>query len=544
MYVIKLIKYVFIAAALSFALSSCKSLGEPKSVYERLNYTEKDVYENEKKRIADLVKTEPVNALWHAELLGDADAISLCRTAVAQKYDEAIGTKDYLSALKYYRSLSAVGAASVLSGSPSESELSALCASGVPGLSLDESCLPKTIADCIDATVTVWIDRGISIKDGAGYADRVIGSGFFISKNGYIVTNHHVIEDTVNPKNEKYSRLYIKLASDPDTRIPAKVVGYDAVLDLALLKAEVDAPFVLALGSSAELGIGDRVSAIGTPLGLGGTLTQGIVSNVERKLFTTGSVFQIDAAVNSGNSGGPLIDSQMRVQAVVFAGIVQYQGLNFAIPVEYLRQDLPMLFRGGKREHPWMCAYGHTKKTNDGKQNIGLEVQYLMPGGSMHRAEFAAGDVLTSAGGKTVDSIEAMQDILRSHIPDTIVKCTYVRGDASGEKYVYLAPRPDNPGYEIYKSDLISGSFVPIFGMKLASSSTVNHRSYTVVDVLKGGIADESGFSENDPVSVSRIVFADDNDAVHVSLYTRRRKKGFLDIAMGLTAPLDSPYYF
>ncbi|MFC2282229.1 MAG: S1C family serine protease, partial [Treponema socranskii subsp. buccale] len=300
----------------------------------------------------------------------------------------------------------------------------------------------------------------------------------------------------------------------------------------------------LALGSSAELGIGDRVSAIGTPLGLGGTLTQGIVSNVERKLFTTGSVFQIDAAVNSGNSGGPLIDAQMRVQAVVFAGIVQYQGLNFAIPVEYLRQDLPMLFRGGKREHPWMCAYGHTKKTNDGKQNIGLEVQYLMPGGSMYRAEFAAGDVVTSAGGKTVDSIEAMQDILRSHIPDTIVKCSYVRGDASGEKYVYLAPRPDNPGYEIYKSDLISGSFVPIFGMKLASSSTVNHRSYTVVDVLKGGIADESGFSENDPVSVSRVVFADDNDAVHVSLYTRRRKKGFLDIAMGLTAPLDSPYYF
>lgn len=112
------------------------------------------------------------------------------------------------------------------------------------------------------------------------------------------------------------------------------------------------------------------------------------------------------------------------------------------------------------------------------------------------------------------------------------------------KKYVYLAPRPDNPGYEIYKSDLISGSFVPIFGMKLASSSTVNHRSYTVVDVLKGGIADESGFSENDPVSVSRVVFADDNDAVHVSLYTRRRKKGFLDIAMGLTAPLDSPYYF
>ena len=123
MRVIKLIKYISVVVVLSFAVLSCKSLGEPKSVYERLNYTEKDVYENEKKRIADLVKTEPVNALWHAELLGDANTISLCRTAVAQRYDEAIGTKDYLSALKYYRSLSAVGAASVLSGSVSESEL-------------------------------------------------------------------------------------------------------------------------------------------------------------------------------------------------------------------------------------------------------------------------------------------------------------------------------------------------------------------------------------------------------------------------------------
>jgi len=85
MRVIKLIKYISVVVVLSFAVLSCKSLGEPKSVYERLNYTEKDVYENEKKRIADLVKTEPVNALWHAELLGDADVVSLCRTAVAQK---------------------------------------------------------------------------------------------------------------------------------------------------------------------------------------------------------------------------------------------------------------------------------------------------------------------------------------------------------------------------------------------------------------------------------------------------------------------------
>ena len=73
-------------------------------------------------------------------------------------------------------------------------------------------------------------------------------------------------------------------------------------------------------------------------------------------MFSTGKVFQIDAAVNSGNSGGPLIDEHGNVQAVVFAGVPLYQGLNFAIPVEYLRYELPILYSGGERVHPWMAS--------------------------------------------------------------------------------------------------------------------------------------------------------------------------------------------
>lgn len=103
------------------------------------------------------------------------------------------------------------------------------------------------------------------------------------------------------------------------------------------------APYVFELGSSSDLSVGDRVFAIGSPLGLDKTLTSGIISSDDRHLFSAGFVFQIDAAVNSGNSGGPLIDEKGRVQAVVFAGVMNYQGLNFAIPVEYLRYDLPFL---------------------------------------------------------------------------------------------------------------------------------------------------------------------------------------------------------
>jgi S1-C subfamily serine protease len=524
--------------------SSCRTLHEPKEVYKPLNYTERDVYENEKSRVMALSDANPVNALWSAELMKDSQLITSCTQKVMQKYHESIDRKDYFEALKYYRSLSAVGTDVAIYNGISGEQLSKMSTEGVPGLTVDTSYLPKSIADCINATVTVWVDRGISIKDGAGYADRVIGSGFFIDRRGYIVTNHHVIADIVDPKNEKYSRLYIKLASDADTRIPAKVIGYDSVLDLALLKAEIDAPFVLALGSSTDLSIGDKVSAIGTPLGLDGTITSGIVSAVNRKLFTTGSVLQIDAAVNSGNSGGPLIDSQMRVQAVVFAGMLQYQGLNFAIPVEYLRQDLPVLYHGGKRDYPWTGSYGHTKKSADGRQNLGLEVQYVMPGGSTNRASFRANDVITAVDGMKVDSLESMQDILRNYVPDTIIKCTYTSDRGSEDMFVYLDARPENPGYEIYSSDLISGSFVPILGMKLIPASTINKHTYAITEIIKGSIADESGFSENDPVTVSDVKFNDNKSAAYIELYTRKSKKGFLDISMGMTASLDSPYYF
>ncbi|MBR7064010.1 MAG: serine protease, partial [Treponema sp.] len=466
-------------------------------------------------------------------------------TEVSQKFNEAMNEKNYLEAIRFYRSLSAVSQKKLLPRNMSEETLYEYYVKDVPGLGkVPESELPKSIEDCINATVTVWVDKGIAIKNGAGYIDRVIGSGFFIEKSGYIVTNHHVIADCVNQKTKKFSRLYVKLARDNTLRVPAKVIGYDEVLDLALIKADVEAPFVLELGKEAGLKVGDKVSAIGTPLGLDGTLTQGIVSSAARKLFTMGSVLQIDAAVNSGNSGGPLIDSNKKVQAIVFAGIMQYQGLNFAIPVEYLRQELPILYAGGKRVHPWSGAFGNTKKSADAKTNVGLEVQYVMPGGSSHRSLFSQGDIITAVNGEAISSLEDMQNLFRSYIPGTIVKCAYSNMNEDGERVLYLEKRPKNPGYEIYKSDLITGSFVPIFGMKLVSSSTLSKRSYSVTSVIQGSIADESGFFENDPVTIYSVKFSDDNSVIYTSIYTKRRKKGFLDIALSLANTLDSPYYF
>lgn len=542
-------KIVFSHVALLFVISffvfGCRSVKPPTEVFTPPDYTQEDVVRAEKKRIEEMREKDSVQALWRALILGDEETVTTCEQAVEREFLETIKNEQYLDASRLYNSLVASGFGERVGQLTNVAELRQKLYDGVPGLGVvPKEFQPKTIANCIDATVTVWVDRGIKVQYGAGYADRIIGSGFFIDERGYIVTNHHVISDLVDPKYEGYARLYIRLNKDSDTRIPAKVIGYDSALDLALLKTEITPPFVLSLGSSSDLEVGDRVSAIGTPLGLEGTLTQGIVSSVDRKLFMIGNVMQIDAAINSGNSGGPLIDSNMRVQAIAFAGIQDYQGLNFAIPVEYLRQDLPYLYRGGERVHPWSGSYGHTIKLANGRENGGLELQYSMPGGSSSRAEIPNGAVIIEVNGIAVDSLEAMQAVMRSLEPKTIVTFTYRYKNEIIQKPVYLASRPKNPGYDIYISDLVNTSFIPLFGMSLTPSSTTSRRQYMITNVLSGGIADESGFSVNDSVNVGSVKFSDDKSQMLAEISTRRSKKGYLDITMGLVAALNSPYYF
>lgn len=535
-------RFLRFSLVFTFFLFGCTTLKQPKTVFSMPDYTEEDVLNNEIKRIKKIGEENLELALWRASLIHDDELFNEYADSLFEKLKQLNDEKKLFESWQIYRTLKTVGYKKLDTLSVSEQQLYSEYLYNVPGVVVEKSLLPKNIQNCIDATVTIWVDKGIAIHNGIGYADRVLGSGFFIDKRGYLITNHHVINDMVDPKYEGYSRLYIKLASDQDTRIPAKVVGYDSVLDLALLKVEIDPPFVLQLGSSRELQIGDKVSAIGTPLGLHGTLTSGIVSAVDRKLFTTGNVLQIDTAVNSGNSGGPLIDGQMNVQAIVFAGIMQYQGLNFAIPVEYLRQDLPFLFYGGKRNHVWIGTYGHTFK--EGGKNAGLEIQYVMPGGVAFRAGLQKGDVITAIDGNRIYSIDNAQDVLRNFGIKSIVNFCYKRDGKEYSVNIYLEERPAQPGYEIYKSDLLSTSLVPIFGMELLPVSTTSSKRFTISEVLKGSVADESGFSVLDPVLITDVEFSEDNDAISITMNTRKKKKGYLDITLRIGSALDSPYYF
>ena len=538
---IKSFSFAFLLLCI-FSIVSCKSIRQPDSIPQPLNYSDEDIVQNEIERIDGFLESEPLRALWRAGLLGRKEVLDRCVAKIEELYNQALEEKKYLDARKYYKSLESV-VPGWKSSAYTYEELDSLALSEVPGLSAVNSKAPSKISECMKAAVTIWVDRGVTVKNGVGYADVIIGSGFFIDARGYIITNHHVIDSMVNPKYEGFARLYIKLPEDSITKIPAKVIGYDSLLDLALLKVEIEPEYVLNLGSSSDLEIGDKISVIGTPVGLEGTLTSGIISSFDRKLLALGNVFQIDAAVNSGNSGGPMIDANLKVQAIVFAGMLQLQGLNFAIPVEYLKQELPALYGRGELVHPWIGCFGNTQREN-GKKS-GLEVQYVLPGGSAFMAGLSEGDIITSLDGKTVSSLDDFNLLMMGYEEGTVLECKALCAEG-GEKafLVYLEKRPEYPSLTVFDSDLITSSFIPLFGMKLIPSSTTNKNSYTIEKIIPGSAADEMSFSENDTVTILDVTVDQKSEMIITPLSTKRKKKAFLDVVINLAAGFDSPYYF
>lgn len=504
--------------------------------------------ENIKKQI----NKNPVVALWLAYLLystspEDSDVMKICmeaQDAAFSLFNASVEKEDWASAMRVFNALNAC---SVKKLAETPWTLEKIENKLLSAVSLDgaKSQTVTKMSQFIRGTVTVWVDLGFKVEGGAGYANKVLGSGFFIDSRGYLITNHHVIENMVNPEYEGYSRLYITLADDPEQRIPAKVVGYDKMLDLALIKTEITPPYVFSLGSSEDLDVGDKIYAIGSPVGLDKTLTSGIISATGRPLLATTNVLQIDAAINSGNSGGPLIAPDGKVQGIVFAGMLDYEGLNFAIPVEHLKKILPRLYAGGKINHLWIGAYGKTKK-DDYYQDAGLEVLYVMPGSPAARSGMKSGDVITAIDGAKIKTLDEYQNQLLCKYSDSIIALECINKNGSKVKrVVYTQVRPEYPSNEVYQRDTMENYFLPIFGMQLKPiSDTLGKKNYYVDNVIPNSIADENGFSSGDKIQVSKFKVYEKEGYVTAEIYAKKRKSGFIDIFIGLATDLDSPAYF
>ena len=144
-----------------------------------------------------------------------------------------------------------------------------------------------------------------------------------------------------------------------------------------------------------------------------------------------------------------------------------------------------------------------------------------------------------------VSSIEDFQFLLMAYEAETLLTCKYT--DSQGQsksKLIYLDKRPEDPGVLVYNTDFASNAFVPLFGMKLIASSTTNKNSYTIEEIIKGSSADQMSFSERDSVEIHDIKLDKQNKYILATIYTRRQKKGFLDISMVLSTSFDDPYYF
>lgn len=415
-------------------------------------------------------------------------------------------------------------------------------AAGVAGLMRERGLEPApfpearpSFADMLAGTVTMWVNRGVKIEKGVGYPDRVIGSGFFIDRRGYLLTNHHVIASEVDPGYEGFSRLYVRLAGDPTERIPARVVGWDPVFDLALVKVEVEPGYVFSGAATGNVSPGDRIYAIGSPGGLESTITSGIVSAVGRRFLQVGDAMQVDVPVNPGSSGGPLLDEHGRLAGIVFAGIEQFEGVNFAIPWHWVERALPLLYAGGETVHPWLgMALAET--------DAGLEVLYTMPGAPAARAGIAVGDVLVAIDGRGVATLRDAQDALLALAPSTLTRLALRRGGGAPlDVLACLADRPAEPVPAALERDAREPVLYPLFGMQLERAGGVlGRRSYLVRRIVRGSAADEAGLSVGDPLVVQGWSVDEEKGIASIQIVVRKKKAGFIASAIQISAWLET----
>ncbi|MDR2767895.1 MAG: S1C family serine protease [Treponema sp.] len=399
-----------------------------------------------------------------------------------------------------------------------------------------------TVADMVKGVATVIVDRGLRAERGMAYRDRVLGSAFFVDSSGLLITNYHVIASEVDPTYEGYSRAYIRMGDSSSPQIRARVVGWDKAMDLALIRADYKSEYVFPVVDRVIPKAGETVYAIGSPAGLEKTVTQGIVSALGRRFLQIGDVIQIDAAVNHGNSGGPVIDRDGRLVGIVFAGTEQFQGLNFAVPAERLAAALPALLAGGRAQRPWFgLTVAETGSTADPK----AEIIYAAPFTPAFELQLKEGLVIEKINGQKISAaqgalIPALQDALFPARPGELFALDLSDGEKTTTVVLMTAPRPDVPLADAVERDSKERMAAPLFGMILAPAAG-RFSPYMIKKVIRGSIADEAGLSEQDPVSIRAFRIDKENGFVLMDISVKKRRMGYIETSMRLPAALDSP---
>jgi putative serine protease PepD len=279
-----------------------------------------------------------------------------------------------------------------------------------------------------------------------GFSGSGTGSGFFLDSDGLILTNNHVVEAAATG-----GTITVELSDGKKYR--AKLIGRDSPYDLAVLKIDVVGAPTLQLGNSEQVQVGDAVIAIGSPLGLSGTVTSGIISSKNRAV-TTGNgngessfinALQTDAAINPGNSGGPLVDAtgavigvNSAIATLGFSSQAGSIGLGFAIPINQAKKTAEQLIKTGSATYPIMGISVDIRFTGTGAL-ITSEGVGITPGGPADKVGLKAGDVIIEFDGAEVENSDELIVMIRSKNVGDKVKIKYKRNSLIKEVTVTLA---------------------------------------------------------------------------------------------------------
>ncbi|MDR1397994.1 MAG: DegQ family serine endoprotease [Desulfarculales bacterium] len=336
---------------------------------------------------------------------------------------------------------------------------------------------------------------------GRDLKQRSLGSGVIVDKDGYVLTNNHVIANA--------DEIMVMLSSGEE--LPARIVGRDAKTDLALVKVAPgkNMPF-LPLGDSEKLRVGDWVLALGNPFGLTSTVTAGIVSAKGRNIGAGpyDDFIQTDASINPGNSGGPLVDLGGRVVGINTAIVAQGQGIGFAIPSSLVGEVMKQLREQGKVTRGWLGIYFQRVNRDLARvfaidENKGVLVSDVMPGGPAAKAGLKRGDIILSFDDKEINNGQTLPRMVAETPVGSKVKVTVMR---QGEKIglnIVIGEMPED-GEEVSSSSPLMPDSNLGMNLQEITPGMTQHLNLEagagllVISVESGGPADEAGVMKGD----------------------------------------------
>ena len=349
-----------------------------------------------------------------------------------------------------------------------------------------------------------------TVPDNQQQLQRGLGSGVIVSPDGYILTNHHVIDGAED----------VKVELNDKRSFAAKVVGSDPPSDLAVLKIDTRGLPVLTLGDSDQVRVGDVVLAIGNPLGVGQTVTMGIISAKGRYTGLSDGSFedflQTDAPINQGNSGGALVNTKgelIGINSQILSPSGGNIGLGFAIPANMAKTAMDQLVKSG-RVRRGMIGVTIQPVTSDLASSLGLSevrgalVNNVQPGSPAERAGIKRGDVIVAFNGSTVTDSNSLRNQVARTQPGTDVTLTISRDNREQQTRVILGELPaerltaaaDSPsgGSDTGKLGIRVEPLTPSLADRLNLRAGV--QGLVVTDVDPVGPAADAGVRENDVI--------------------------------------------